>query len=310
MITTMTFNIHNWNRSEAKLERLKLAIKQTYPDVIGFQEMSNFKGFAWVDRLLADTELDGTYAYLGVSRDDSTREQAPIFYNKNKFDLVDWGTRWLYCEHGVNCTCADCKGETTPGSFERVGIFDVDDGVYYRVLTYAKLRCKEVPNCVAVFFNTHLEIGSYNPCNKGYTAGQVQNKQIGYILNLAKEFTDAGYPVIMTGDFNAEVGSEALNQIANAGFVRAAAKALKTEGSEGYEHFKSLGHYTDERGRQKIPCSGIDHIFIHAPSCQILKYTYCEQLYTVNGVTEFASDHVPRIAEYTLHEGDTAQLRC
>ena len=299
-LTTMTFNIHNWNKSDAHLQRIKLAIKNSYPDVIGFQEMSNFTGFAWVDRLLADTELDSTYAYLGVSRDDSTREQAPIFYNKNKFDLVEWGTRWLYCEHGVNCDSTDCKGKTTSGSFEREGIFDVDDGVYYRVMTYAKLRCKDDPNKVVVFLNTHLETAGYNPLSTGYVSRQVQSKQIDYILNFAKDFTDAGIPVVLTGDFNAGVGTEVLNDIADADFVRAETESLKNEGSE--ENLSSSGYvYTDERNKAKHPFTGIDHIFIHAQRCYFLKYTFCEEVYEVNGVSEYASDHIPRIAEYALY---------
>ena len=299
-LTTMTFNIHNWNTSDAHLERIKLAIKASYPDVIGFQEMSNFKGFEWVDRLLADTELDGTYAYLGVSRDDSTREQAPIFYNTKKFELVEWGTRWLYCEHDVDCTSTDCKGETTSGSFERTGIFDVDDGVYYRVMTYAKLKCKDDPNKIVVFLNTHLETASYNPLSKGYASRQVQSKQIDYILNFAKDFTDAGIPVILTGDLNAGVGTDVLNDIDAANFMRAETESLKTEGSEA--NLSSSGYvYTDERNKTKNPYTGIDHIFIHAQNCYFLKYTFCEQVYEVNGVSEYPSDHIPRIAEYALY---------
>lgn len=295
-LTTMTFNIHNWNTSDAHLERIKLAIKDSYPDVIGFQEMSNDSTKLWVDKLMADADIGATYASFGEPCGDFTGEQCAIFYNKSEFDLVEEksGTRWLWCEHGVTCNVDGCTGSETAGNFP-----SASDTTYYRIMTYATLRCKGDGSKVFTFINTHLDLSYYADDEYGYFT--VQNKQIDYILSFAQSFINQGIPVILVGDFNPEEGSDVLNDIDDAGFKRAETESVKAEGSEDYDYLKSKGHYTDEHGTEKYPISGYDHIFIHAQSCYFLKYTFCEQVYEVNGVSEYPSDHIPRIAEYALY---------
>lgn len=293
-VTTMTFNIHNWDTDAAHLKRIKQSVKSTYPDVIGFQEMSNQAGYKWVDQLLADTDIAATYAYFGQSCGDSTGEQCAIFYNKNKFELVEdeSGTRWLYCAHGVTCTKSDCMGSTVAGNFEST------ETTYYRVMTYVTLRYKSDPAKELVFINTHLDL--YTFAASAYGNSAVQNKQIDYILNFAKTLTDAGTPVILMGDFNARdqafgtlfvtPGSTVFSEIEDAGFVRAEDASAKIEG----------GEVTGYNGEGKKMSPGIDHIFIHAQSLYLLKYTFCDDKIEVNGVADYPSDHIPRIAEYAF----------
>lgn len=312
-ITTMTFNIRNWEqKANNHLERLILTIKEAnYPDVIGFQEMGTSPDQAdwdWCAKIMADTDIAACYAYCGISRGDTTGESCIIFYKKDKFELIETQTRWLYCEHGVTCTNSNCTGKTVAGCFDGTveGIFKDtasadkppkvgDTQVYFRILTYVKLK-RISDNKEFAFINTHLDTADFNP-GSTYTTGQRQNKQMEYILNFAKTLTDAGCPVILTGDFNATTGSTPLTLIATAGFTRAQTAANHTVGAE----VPSNSQYTYCGNNTTVPCKDIDHVFVKAPNdCFVRQYTFCDQPITIGTSTAYASDHIPRIAELVI----------
>lgn len=323
MLSTMTFNIHCWVRSDDHLERMAKVLLFKKPDVVGFQEMSNAAHSRWIDRMMAFPGIADLYGYVARSRGDGTGETTAIFYNKNKFTPVEGYVRWLYCDHGINCTCPDCKGMTVAGCFEDVneGCTADNDGpdknakdangqdIYYRIVTYAKLKRIE-DGKEFVFLNTHVDTHIFSPNGK-YATYQLQNKQIEYLLNFAKDHIDAGMPVILTGDFNARVGWGVIDRIMNAGFVRAEDIAERTWGGEVVikeENGKQIQHpsynfyYTNHMHNRVRPCVGIDHVFIHTPEkCRVRTYEFCDQpIVASNGIAEFPSDHIPRIAYIDL----------
>lgn len=305
-VTTMTFNIHNHVVTDDHLERIKESIKSTMPDVIGFQEMSDDSKHKWVQKLMADTEIYNTYGYVGESRGDVTGEQTTIFYKKDKFTVVESGVRWLYCEHGIQCKSSDCIGATIAGCFDGSELKDsANKDIYFRILTYAKLK-RISDKKEFVFINTHLDTENFKPSNPQYTYQKYerQNKQIEYVLNFAKTMTDAGYPVILTGDFNAKSSYQVVTNIKNAGFIQTQNTAYKTVGAEVEDgHKNDSYYYTNHQSIQVTPCVDIDHIFIYAEDCFVRTYTFCDEpikTVLVNGVYEFPSDHIPRIAEYII----------
>ena len=98
-VKVVSFNVHNnsnprndgnntWNqRAKAVIEM----IKKEQPDIIGTQE-ALLDQLSYIDRKFYDQ-----YRRVGVSRDNGiTRgEHAAIYYDKNKFKLIDHKTRWL-----------------------------------------------------------------------------------------------------------------------------------------------------------------------------------------------------------------------
>ena len=60
------------------------------PDIIGLQEVLKNQ-LDYIDKRLTD------YDYVGVGRDDgiAAGEFAPVFYNSDRFRLIDSGTFWL-----------------------------------------------------------------------------------------------------------------------------------------------------------------------------------------------------------------------
>lgn len=169
-IRVVTFNLRYTGTGKTSVAfREKLLIpqlKEYNPDSMGFQEATvEWMGF------LRNGFKD--YGYVGRHRDDGMLkgEANPIFYRKDKYDLIDYDTFWL---------------SKTP---DKAGSSDWNSGSV-RICTYAVLENKETKERY-VHFNTHLDNSST----------QARTEQIKIVLNKVNEFIDK-YPVVLTGDFN------------------------------------------------------------------------------------------------------------
>lgn len=289
IVNTMTFNIRCWSFSEAHLSRIFATIKNAeYPDTIGFQEMGKKGSWVWVDKLMARTEISSVYGWVGEDRGDSTGERAAIFYRKDKYRLVESGTKWMYGD--------DLLGSDTPGSVN----VPHTDGDYYRVYTYLVLE-RISDGVKLVHINTHLDTASYYEI-KDKTTGEViqsiavgyevQTQQLSYALAMAKKLqTQYDCTVVFTGDFNTTFASAPFNSITSAGFVWTEQIAKKKTGSE----------VDDIYAEESIPiCKGIDHIFIMDDNPYCLSYNICNKKITYRGVEDYASDHLARYAAYIV----------
>lgn len=285
-LTTMTFNIRNWDTSDAHLQRIKTVIKENTPDVIGFQEISNgtYKGtyYGWINKLFADSEINAMYGYIGEDRTDGTKEQCAIFYRKDKFTAIESDVFYLYCEHGIHCTSTECKGVDQAGNFS-----NAPDTAYNRLFTYARLK-RLSDNKELIYMNTHLELSG--PTIDGI---KLQNKEVDYLINFAKDWIDHGYSVILTGDFNAGLTGTTCKKLTNAGYKSAESESEKFIGQELPE---GEIYESENRGMSR----GIDHIFVYSNTCYFDTYKYCDQKITVGGVADYPSDHIPRIATYVI----------
>lgn len=272
ILNTMTFNIYNWDTGDDHLGRIQSVIKTNAADTIGFQEITE----EWIDRIMADEEISAMYGCVGADRGDHTHEQAAIFYRKDKFDLIDSGTRWLYGEDGS-------VGSDTVGGLVN-DVAELTNGgtkLYYRVYTYALLERKN-DHQKMVFINTHLELSNYTSVTYP-DEESIKNKQIDYVLNFAKEMQAAGYPVILTGDFNAQATSVVGKKILAAGFVRTEAEAKTVIGTEVTDTYKNEDRWIGK---------GIDHIYLLAEKGHCESYTILNKKI----MREYPSDHLPRIA--------------
>ena len=145
------------------------------PDTIGFQEVTiskNPKQKTWFS--LLKSGLKDYYEGVGVGRDHRKISEAnPIFYNKNKLELIEQGTKWLSPNPDV------------PGS----QFAKPNDG-HSRVLTYAILRNKTTKN-VYLHINTHID------CK--YLENRI--RQINVVIAFISLYKDK-FPILLTGDFN------------------------------------------------------------------------------------------------------------
>jgi hypothetical protein len=136
------------------------------------------------------------YDWIGDGRDGNKRgERCSILYRKDKFDLVDSGTKWL-------SDTPDVSGSRLNGS------------EYIRIATYVILKDK-VSGQEFMHINTHLDTSS----------STIRAAQAKLAIELSPKRDDM--PVFFTGDFNCSFESEGYNTITGTlGFVNSATKAV------------------------------------------------------------------------------------
>ncbi|MFD1140332.1 endonuclease/exonuclease/phosphatase family protein [Larkinella insperata] len=178
------------------------------------------------------------YAWIGAGRDDGKTqgEFSPIFYNKQKFELLKHGTFWL------------SETPDIPGSKSWEAAFP-------RIATYGIFRDKRNESELFVI-NTHFDHLSETARQKSANLLIAQIKKIGQDL-----------PVILTGDFNTPEISPAIQALMGDSSLKLAnterlSKNPHTGGKTTYNGFK-----TDQRGPV------IDFIFV-GPGIDVNRHDY------------------------------------
>ena len=178
-VRVMSFNVRceDVNGTPAVLRRSIVVreILKVMPDTIGLQEATPI----WMTTLQA---MLPAYGCVGVARDNGKTaarkgESSPIFYLKEKYDLLDHGDFWI----------SDTPDEPSfgPGASCR------------RVCTWALLQDKETESIFA-HVNTHLDNASEEARVLGATM----------ICDFIKDRFSKTTPVVFTADLNSEEGEE------------------------------------------------------------------------------------------------------
>ncbi len=202
VITVMSFNVLVSERSDIRDARVIEMINRYKPDTLGVQEASP----NWIETL--NTAFSEQYAYVGLGRDGGSKgEYTAIFYLKDKFNLLDWGTKWL---------------SDTPDEVSKI-----EESSLNRTVTYAMLQRKS-DGKLFVHVNTHLD----------HTNDKAREKQVKIMIQLLKQFEDL--PVFITGDFNCAAGTSPYNVITNAGYTPSSALAETANKGETYHNYQGL----------------------------------------------------------------------
>ncbi len=183
-VTVMTYNIYMGGTGEKAPENRAPLIKQNVekynPDSFGMQEVTE----EWYERLKG---MFPDYGYIGVGRDkDLGGEASPIFYKKDKYELVDGGTFWL---------------SKTPEKPSKGW-----DAMFNRVCTYAVLKDKETGFTYA-HFNAHFD-------HLGVIARQ---ESVAVVTKKIAEIAP-DMPVVFTGDLNENMESDMYSSVIASGF--------------------------------------------------------------------------------------------
>lgn len=209
---------NNW---KYRKDRVRDFIRTYALDVVGMQEVL-------VNQLRDLTSLLPEYDYVGVGRDDGHEkgEFSPIFYRKDKFQLLDSGNFSL---------------SESPDSFGKIGW----DAACARIVTWAKLRNKK-NGVVVLAVNTHLDHVGVN----------ARRNSVDLIIERIHAISDNS-PIILTGDFNVSYKSEAYEKVIHdniLGLKDTYAICRKKQGVDyTFQDFGSLK--PDEREK-------IDYVFI------------------------------------------------
>jgi endonuclease/exonuclease/phosphatase family metal-dependent hydrolase len=187
-------------------------------DIFGAQEVCHDQLEYMLSRL-------PEYDYIGVARDDGKTkgEYSPVFYRRDRFELLDSGTFWL----------SETPDEVSFG-------WDAD---CRRVCSWGLFKDK-LSKRKFWFFNTHMD-------HKG-KAARVEGAKL--VIAKIKQMCGDKARVILTGDFNVAQDSPAYNTFAQSGILKDAYNLapIKYAPAGTFNNFKVDTH-TDKR---------IDHIFV------------------------------------------------
>jgi endonuclease/exonuclease/phosphatase family metal-dependent hydrolase len=171
-IKVITFNVRFDNPADSinawsnRSEQVCNFIKDEKPDLLGMQEVL-LSQYEVLDSVLTD------YSSVGVGRNDGARggEMNPVFYRKDKFDMVRTITFWL--SDSTNVPGSKGWGASLP-----------------RIVTWMELVEKNSHEHF-FFFNTHFAHDS--------DSARIMSSRI--LLTEVVKIT-SGSPFIITGDFN------------------------------------------------------------------------------------------------------------
>lgn len=225
-ITWSTFNIRYDNPYDSlnswtyRKDTVANFIKAQNLDIVGMQEVLHHQ----LEDLKARLP---EYAEVGVGREDGKTqgEYAPLFYKKDRFELLDNNTFWL---------------SQYPDSVGFIGW----DGACTRIATWAKLKDK-TNGKIFMAINTHFD----------HVGTEARKKGALLIIEKIKEIV-GDQPAVVTGDFNVSDQSEAYQTITDNSFVLKDAHktALQQEGAS--YTFHDFGRIPADS------CEKIDFIFV------------------------------------------------
>lgn len=227
-----TFNIrydepndlqNNWKFRKDSVAKF---IQTNNIDVIGMQEVLHSQMEDLKERL-------PEYEAVGVGRDDgkTAGEYAPLFFKKDRFEVLDSNTFWL---------------SQYPDSVGFIGW----DGACCRIATWAKLKDKENGK-IFMAVNTHFD----------HVGVEARRKGALLIMQRIQEIV-GNRPAILTGDFNVTDNSDAYKTLTTNKFVfKDAYKESNVKKGATYT-FHDFGRITDQ------DCEKIDFIFV-TPSVKV-----------------------------------------
>ncbi|MFO7846733.1 MAG: endonuclease/exonuclease/phosphatase family protein [Balneolaceae bacterium] len=226
-ITVMSYNIRFDNPDDGvnawpnRSHHVAEIMSENYDaDIIGIQEA--------LDHQINDLHQQlAEYSWVGVGRDDGkdTGEFSPIFFKKERFDLLSTNTFWL------------SETPQIPGSKSW-------DAAITRVATWAKLKDRATEQEFYIL-NTHFD----------HIGEQARVESSRMITNFISGLEDE-LPVIVTGDFNVPETSEAYAVIEESNALSDARYVSESD------HQGPTASFSDwEQLRE--PESRIDYIFVN-----------------------------------------------
>ena len=235
VVKCATFNIRMDNPADGRNSwphRKDIAsdyIRHNDIDVVGMQEVLHHQLNDFKERL-------PEYDYVGIAREDGKTqgEYAPIFYKKERFEVLDSNTFWL---------------SQYPDSVGFIGW----DGACTRIATWAKLQDKKSGK-IFMAVNTHFD-----------HVGTLARKNAALlIIERIKEIA-GDFPAFLTGDFNVTKKSEAYRTITTNEFVlKDSYKKAKHRKGPRYT-FHNFGRMSKRKSIK------IDFIFV-TPQIEVMEY--------------------------------------
>lgn len=205
-ITVMTYNVYIKGSGERSPENrapyVAQNIRRYMPDSFGLQEADA----DWIERI---AKAMPEYAYVGVGRNaDGGGEASPVFYKKDKYEVLDSGTFWL---------------SKTPSKPSRGW-----DAMFNRVCTYAVLRDVET-GFIYAHFNAHFD-------HLGVIA---RLESVSVVADKISRICNT-FPAVFTGDLNDYEGGDMYNRVLESGFKDTKTLAATADNKSTYHGYSNL----------------------------------------------------------------------
>lgn len=262
-ISVMNYNVNydlsNENRNP---DDVIVSVKEKNSDIFGLNEA----GMDWISKFKADSDIAGAYACAeGKPVDNSTdASYNPVFYRKDKFELVEVATKWL---------------SDTPDRMSKY-----KDAKHYKTFTYVILKDKTSGEEL-MYVNVHFD-GS-NDTDAHSALKEVRKKQAEVLKSFAANYIEL--PIIIGGDFNEGQSSGVISGMStNTRFKYCSSIADKTV---------NIGT-TDVNSDFTEKTEGVvfDYLFVTSDCITVQKYEQWDNV--VNG--KYPSDHLPVCAEISI----------
>ncbi|MBQ7698874.1 MAG: endonuclease/exonuclease/phosphatase family protein [Clostridia bacterium] len=299
-IKVMQFNIQTENGNGApfisRSEMYRKLVEELQPDVVGMQEVTvNWR--KWLDSYV----FNDSYDSVGVARSAKAEEGLeanPIYYRKDKFDLIDSGTFWLSSTPDVAGSKiedleVEVEGETVKYSAN-----------YPRICTWVQLKDK-VTGAEFVHLNTHLD---HNGNNKSTGGNAIRKKEMGVIIKFAQRFNDL--PMFLTGDLNNMRTTSKGETYALIKMIEGKSKFTDTDGTKytikladtrlnapvtvDSDHTATMTKYYNES--YEPTREPIDYVFYDPETTEPLTY----QTYLISEDDVWISDHLPLFTTFRI----------
>lgn len=256
-INVITFNIRyntpndGVNAWPNRIEMVTGLLKFHEADLFGLQE-------ALYEQILDVQKNMPGFEWFGVGRDDGEKggEFSPIFYNKSKFILTDNGTFWL----------SETPEKPSKGW----------DAALNRVVTWGKFKSK-VTGKIFYYYNTHFD----------HRGEEARKKSAELITAKIREMAgNAGYPAILTGDFNLTPEAQGIANIKK--YLRDSREITAAPPYGPAGTFNSFDWNAPMKDR-------IDYVFVNS-QIDVLKYA----VLTDSKEMRWPSDHLPVFVKVQL----------
>ena len=285
-LRVLQFNIQTENGNSApfavRAELYRRLLDQLRPDVVGMEEVTT-TWRKWLD----DYVFNDSYAGVGEARTNGG-EANPIYYRKDKYELIDSGTFWLSDTPDV------------PGSY-------LENVNYPRICTWVLLRDRATGN-EFVHMNTHLD---HNGQNNSTVGNDIRKSQLGVIVKFAQQFKDK--PMFLTGDLNNRRTTSAGNTYALIKIIEGASNFKDKDGKKysikladarllapvtvDENHLATMTAQYDESSTSYNPSrEPIDYIFFNPANTEALTY----ETFLISQNKYEISDHLPVFATFNF----------
>jgi len=265
-LSVMSYNVY-YDLSDTKRDPddVIVSVKQRSPDIFGLNE----SGMDWIEKFNDDTEISAAYGCAEGKAADKTSGASynPIFYRKDKFELIEVGTKWL---------------SATPDKMSKY-----PDAAHYKIFTYAILKDK-ASGVELMYINVHFD-GS-NDGDTHAKLDQVRKDQAEVLKSFAQEYTYL--PIVIGGDFNEKPTSSVIRGMSSGTRFKYCMDVANEKIDIGAT--KKVNSKFELLSPEN--CGVLDYMFVTADSVTVRKYEQFDNI--IDG--KYPSDHLPVCAEVTV----------